>query len=112
MYCWNCGKEIDDKAVFCVHCGVATEQKKEEEKVNTFGISGFIVSLVSLFLGLFFGIASAAGLALSIVGVVQMKTRTRCAGLAVAGFVVGIISTAIWGTMWRIVFPITGTSII
>ena len=22
MYCKNCGKEIDDKAVICVHCGV------------------------------------------------------------------------------------------
>lgn len=25
MYCKNCGKEIDDKAVICVHCGVPTE---------------------------------------------------------------------------------------
>lgn len=24
MYCTNCGKEIDDKAVICVHCGVKT----------------------------------------------------------------------------------------
>lgn len=24
MYCSNCGKEIDDKAVVCVHCGCAT----------------------------------------------------------------------------------------
>lgn len=24
MYCKNCGKEINDKAVVCVHCGVAT----------------------------------------------------------------------------------------
>jgi peptidoglycan/LPS O-acetylase OafA/YrhL len=24
MYCPNCGKQIDDKAVICVHCGVAT----------------------------------------------------------------------------------------
>jgi uncharacterized membrane protein YhaH (DUF805 family) len=22
MFCYNCGKEIDDKAVICVHCGV------------------------------------------------------------------------------------------
>lgn len=112
MYCWNCGKEIDDKAVFCVHCGVATEQKKEEEKVNALGIAGFIVSLASLFLGLFFGIASAAGLVLSIIGMTKMKTHTRCAGLAVAGLIVGIISTAFWGTMWWIVFPITQTRII
>lgn len=25
MYCSNCGKEIDDKAVVCVHCGCETK---------------------------------------------------------------------------------------
>jgi TM2 domain-containing membrane protein YozV len=25
MYCTNCGKSIDDKAVICVNCGVATK---------------------------------------------------------------------------------------
>lgn len=25
MYCSNCGKEIDDKAVICIHCGCATQ---------------------------------------------------------------------------------------
>ena len=24
MYCKNCGNQIDDKAVVCIHCGVAT----------------------------------------------------------------------------------------
>ena len=24
MYCTNCGKQIDDRAVVCVHCGVPT----------------------------------------------------------------------------------------
>lgn len=24
MFCKNCGKEIDDKAAVCIHCGVAT----------------------------------------------------------------------------------------
>ncbi len=24
MYCPNCGKEIDDKAIICIHCGCAT----------------------------------------------------------------------------------------
>lgn len=26
MFCRNCGREIDDKAVICVNCGVATEE--------------------------------------------------------------------------------------
>ena len=24
MFCKNCGKEIDDKAVICIYCGCAT----------------------------------------------------------------------------------------
>ena len=24
MFCKNCGKEIDDNAAVCIHCGVAT----------------------------------------------------------------------------------------
>lgn len=33
MYCSKCGKEIDNEAVICVHCGVATQNmfnKKEQ----------------------------------------------------------------------------------
>lgn len=25
MYCKNCGKEIDDNAIICIHCGVSTK---------------------------------------------------------------------------------------
>ncbi len=27
MFCQNCGKEIDDNAVVCVHCGVAVNKQ-------------------------------------------------------------------------------------
>lgn len=30
MYCRHCGKEIDDKAAFCVHCGVATKDPEPQ----------------------------------------------------------------------------------
>lgn len=30
MYCWKCGKEIDDDAVVCVHCGVAAKKQPEQ----------------------------------------------------------------------------------
>ena len=26
MFCQNCGKEIDDNAVICVHCGCEVKQ--------------------------------------------------------------------------------------
>jgi len=32
MFCYNCGKEIDDKAVVCIHCGVATNNMKKDEQ--------------------------------------------------------------------------------
>lgn len=34
MFCTNCGKEIDDKAVICIHCGCATAAAKEEKIPN------------------------------------------------------------------------------
>lgn len=36
MYCKNCGKEIDNKAAVCIHCGVAVaEQQPVINIVNT-----------------------------------------------------------------------------
>ena len=32
MYCKNCGKEIDDKAVVCPGCGVPTVEQMPETK--------------------------------------------------------------------------------
>jgi uncharacterized membrane protein YvbJ len=33
MFCKNCGKQIDDKAVICVHCGVPPKSEKKYCKV-------------------------------------------------------------------------------
>lgn len=30
MFCWNCGKEIEEKAVVCTHCGVAVREERKE----------------------------------------------------------------------------------
>ena len=32
MYCSKCGKEIDDEAVVCVHCGVETKNLNKKDK--------------------------------------------------------------------------------
>lgn len=32
MFCTHCGKEIDDKAVVCIHCGCPTANKNKEER--------------------------------------------------------------------------------
>ena len=33
MICKNCGKEIDDKAVICVHCGCLTTDNKDVKEI-------------------------------------------------------------------------------
>lgn len=37
MYCTNCGKEIDDKAVICPNCGVPTENFKSVQTAQNLG---------------------------------------------------------------------------
>ena len=32
MYCTNCGSQLNEKAVICPNCGVATENYKDEQK--------------------------------------------------------------------------------
>ena len=108
MYCTRCGKQINDSAVICVNCGVATrnfnavaEVRKtvEEKKVNGFGIAGFVVGLLSLGLGFYLCVASIIGLSLSIVGMTQMK-KCNVNGLAIAGLILSIISLMFWLTIW------------
>ncbi len=106
MFCKNCGREIDEHAYVCPYCGalaatpVPAESPAPTTRVNGLGIAGFVVSLVSLGLGYFFVIASIVGLVLSIVGMCLRKKYTSCNGLAVAGLVLGIISTLIWAIVW------------
>lgn len=32
MFCSKCGKEINDEAVVCIHCGLPTEKYDQKEK--------------------------------------------------------------------------------
>lgn len=34
MYCWNCGKEIEEKSVFCPYCGIKQAGAEKPPKVN------------------------------------------------------------------------------
>lgn len=102
MFCKNCGKEIDDKAAICIHCGVSTGTPMAEQpkKINGLGIAGFVVSLLSMCTGVYFCITSIVGLILSAVGAAKSKKCTSCNGLAIAGIVLGIISVVLWGIIW------------
>lgn len=50
MFCENCGKEIANKAVTCVHCGCATSNLQTYNEGK--GKSWLIALLLCLFLGL------------------------------------------------------------
>jgi len=49
MYCQNCGKEIDDKAVVCIHCGVAV--KPAAAALDPNAKSKLAAGLLGIFLG-------------------------------------------------------------
>lgn len=34
MFCYKCGKEIDNEAVVCVHCGVSTRNLNKDKEKN------------------------------------------------------------------------------
>lgn len=57
MFCSRCGKEIDDKAVICVHCGcpVGNGTSKPDDAPSTgFMVLGFFIPIVGLILYLIY----------------------------------------------------------
>ncbi len=112
MYCRNCGHEIDDRAVICVHCGVATNfiqfnpnVQPEPQKVNGLALAGMIVGIVgALGLSYFFCITSIVGLILSIIGLNKVKECKSGKGFAIAGIIVSAVSLFFWGLFWLMIF--------
>ena len=50
-YCPNCGAQIDDKAVVCVHCGVAQPSETVQTVASELNSKWLIVLLLCFFLG-------------------------------------------------------------
>lgn len=52
MFCKNCGKEIDDKAAICIHCGVSTSTTPNVVDNGGFGwgLLGCCIPVVGLIL--------------------------------------------------------------
>ena len=113
MFCKNCGKEIDDRAAICPYCGVpvntaATAVGTPEKHINGIGIAGFVVSILSLWLGMYYVIASLVALGLSIAAFCMRKKYNSCNGLAIAGLVISIVSTTIWLFIYIVVIAVLG----
>lgn len=113
MFCKNCGKEINDKAIICVNCGVAVtpltptvtpdQPANGTNKFNVCALLGFIFSLVGIVVdtSLIFTdftllyAFTIAGLILSIIGTVKSKKLQNGKGFGIAGIVISSVSLAL-----------------
>ena len=91
MYCKNCGNQINENAVVCIHCGCAVDQQKQvqeqaPQKNNVIAIIGFVLSF---FIPL-------AGLICSIIGYKNANRdyNGNGKGFALAGTIISAISLA------------------
>ncbi len=112
MFCGRCGKEIDNEAVMCVHCGVLT--KKESNSKSEKERSIYIV--LGIFLGVFgahnfyagynkLGIAKLAttlfSIVLFVIGIVLVDAQdTEDVGAVVCFFWL-LLAGGVW--IWAIV---------
>lgn len=93
MYCKKCGKEINDNAVVCVHCGCAVEKRAnaiaahhDDAPSKGFAILGFFIPL--------------AGLILYLVNKNTAPLKAKSAGKgALIGFIVSIVLGVITGVI-------------
>ncbi len=109
MYCKKCGQEINENAIICPHCGVATDNymvtanpsSNTEGKLNGLALAGMICAIVGIIGGDYlFCIPSIVGLILSIVGMVKVKELKSGYGFALAGIIVGAVGLLIWLIVW------------
>lgn len=56
MYCKNCGKEVDDNAIACPHCGCAVSRASRssygEPKTGLGALLGVFLGIIGLVIGL------------------------------------------------------------
>ena len=80
MFCKNCGKEINDKAAICIHCGCATGNANPVEE-----LSGESKKTVGVLLGIFLGlIGLIIGICLYPTNSYERKTFIQGWGIAFA----------------------------
>ena len=80
-FCKNCGKEIEDNAVICVHCGVSRETKPTVVDNGGFGwgLLGCCIPIVGLILFL-----------------VWKDTKPKTSKAAGMGALVSVIISIVW----------------
>lgn len=94
-FCSKCGQEVHEQAVVCVHCGCPIEGAavaNANKKYSAMSITGFILSLISIYFSIY-GAVAVAGIIFSAIGIKRCETGAfKGGGMAVAGLVISIIS--------------------
>ncbi|MDQ2088101.1 DUF4190 domain-containing protein [Herbivorax sp. ANBcel31] len=101
MFCRECGKEINNKAVVCVHCGVRTGVGEPDAVMRMLlpvGRSGYAIA--AGYLGLFSPLLIPAPLAVifGILAIRDIKKNTHKHGMvrAIFGITIGAICTVLY----------------
>lgn len=116
MFCKHCGKEVNDNAIICPNCGVATDNygktpvntestpadnNNADKKFNGLALAGMICAIAGIIGGNYIlCIPSVVGLILSIFGIVKARQINSGHGFALAGIIVGAIGLFIWSIVW------------
>ena len=103
--CSECGKEFSDQASSCPNCACPVSknevEEKEYESPNPIAVTGFVLSLVSIFVQVFWGFVGISGTIFSIIGVIiTFKKHKKGKVLAILGIILGIIGTILGITFW------------
>lgn len=87
MFCPECDKQLSLKASMCPNCGCPIKKNKNitNEEINAFCLGGMITGIVSFFID-FFGLVSAIGLVISIIGL-SKSSNTKNRTFAIIGII-------------------------
>lgn len=96
MYCKNCGQEVNDKAVVCIHCGCSLQEEKplNHNGITESGAKNTLGLLLALFLGLL-------GL---IIGVCLYPSNSYERETFIKGWIKGFIISIIIGVVLGVVY--------
>ena len=93
MYCRNCGKEIDDNAYVCPHCGVKVERINDQPRADAdsgskvgWGILSFLIPIVGLILFLVWKDE-------------RPQTAKICGICALVSFIISVVIGIIYGVL-------------
>jgi len=101
MFCKVCGKEVNDQAVVCVHCGCSLKEEKTLAPLSTEGAGCFLSGLSFIF--------PLLGLILYFVWKDSKPQASKGAGKAALwGVIIGIVLWVLSAALVASLYPDTG----